>query len=645
MATSDDLNEISAAAAPAAGSEGGPAPVGGRSSAAIRLLPDVLISQIAAGEVVERPASVVKELVENALDAGARRIEVRLQAGGVQRIVVSDDGCGIEREQLRLALQRHATSKIASLEDLETVSTLGFRGEALAAIASVAEVSIVSRTAAAEHAWRIRAANGATDGEIEPSAGNRGTRVDVADLFYNTPARRKFLRTEATELGHCVTVIERVAAAHPQVGFHVWHETRCLLDAPAASLHERAATLLPEEFADAARAVDAAAGAISLHGWVGAPTAARPRADAQFFYVNGRFVRDKLLAHALRAAYADVLHGSAQPVFCLYLQIDPAAVDVNVHPSKSEVRFRDSSAVHQFVRHAIERALAPSGAGAAGPAAARDLAGPATGGAPVAYATSPQPAPGAFPRAGGAPGAALPTLAQSRLALAMQAPGAAEAWPAVGASGDAGGGGAAFRAEEPGAAPPLGYAVGQIGGIYVLAQNAHGLVIVDMHAAHERIVYEGLKQAFGRGDLASQPLLIPHVFSASPLDVATAEEHAATLARIGLDLCPAGPQQLVLRAVPRLLQQADGPALARQVLGDLREFGAEQVVIGRRDELLANMACHGAVRANRHLTLDEMNALLRQMEQTERSDQCNHGRPTWVQLGFADLDRLFLRGR
>jgi DNA mismatch repair protein MutL len=652
-----DLAQVPEEPHAAAGSGAAPGAGGG---APIRLLPDVLISQIAAGEVVERPASVVKELLENALDAGARRIEVRLNGGGARRIVVSDDGAGIPRAQLALALQRHATSKIASLQDLERVGSLGFRGEALASIASVAAVSIVSRTAADDHAWRIDAASGA----IEPAAGGRGTRIDVADLFYNTPARRKFLRTEATELGHCITVVERVAAAHPQVAFHVWHEARCVIDAPAGPLLERTRVLMPEEFAAASRVVDAQAGAIALGGWVGAPTASRARADAQYFYVNDRFVRDKLLSHAVRAAYADVLHGTGQPMYCLFLRIDPAAVDVNVHPSKSEVRFRESSAVHQFVRHAVERALAPSGAGPS--AAHADPAAPASAPAAGSVHAFTDAAPGG-PRGpmhwrADTP---WPTAAQGLLAMAAQAPPGHSGYPPLaaalapgivatgaadtphGLSGYAG----ALRATEPpavdpaGSAPPLGFAIAQLGGIYILSRNAQGLVIVDMHAAHERIVYEGLKRALGSGTLAQQQLLIPHVFAASPLDVATAEEHADALGRIGLDLRPAGPQQLTLRALPQLLQHADAPPLVRQVLADLREFGAERVLVERRDELLSTMACHGAVRANRILTIDEMNALLRQMEQTERSDQCNHGRPTWVQLGLADLDRLFLRGR
>jgi len=586
--------------------------------AEIRVLPDALVSQIAAGEVVERPASVVKELVENALDAGARRIEVRLQGGGVRRIVVADDGGGIRREELALALQRHATSKIANLEDLETVATLGFRGEALAAVASVAAVSIVSRTPQAEHAWRIDA----TSGRIEPSPGNFGTRVEVAELFYNTPARRKFLRTEATELGHCLAVVERVAAAHPQIAFHVWHEARCVLDAPPATLSERTAKLMPEDFAQVSRTVEAQADSICLEGWVAVPTAARARADAQYFYVNGRFVRDKLLSHAVRAAYADVLHGSSQPMYCLFLRIDPEAVDVNVHPSKSEVRFRNASAVHQFVHRGVERALAPSAAGGSTTPAVdgRGMATPAQ----RSWRPSHHGASGAT----GGFSLSLPTAEQTLQALALQAR------PAT-----------PDRSEDMGAMPALGFAIAQLGGIYVLARNAHGLVIVDMHAAHERVVYEGLKDALETGQLGQQQLLVPHVFAASALDVATVEEHAAALEQLGLDLRPAGPQHLTLRALPALLLQADAPALVREILGDLRQFGAERVLTEQRDRLLATMACHGAVRANRHLTLDEMNALLRQMERTERADQCNHGRPTWIQLGLADLDRLFLRGR
>ncbi len=635
---------------------------------AIQVLPDVLISQIAAGEVVERPASVVKELIENALDAGAQRIEVRLQGGGVRRIAVSDDGGGIPADQLGLALRRHATSKIASLDDLERVGTFGFRGEALAAIASVAAVTIVSRTPDADHAWRLDS----VDGLVEPAAGNPGTRIEVCDLFHATPARRKFLRSEATELAHCVAIVERVAAAHPGVSFQVWHDTRRVLDAPAGSLRDRAAVLMPEGFAAGARAVDAAVapagpadgpGAIAVRGWVGAPTAARARGDAQFFYVNDRYVRDKLLTHALRAAYADVLHGSAQPAYCLYLQIDPTAVDVNVHPAKSEVRFRDGSAVHEFVRKAVERALAPPGAAAipnpatahpatAAPARTRDLPTPRQADLALALqAPTPSPAGSAWlaPRAGvGAPSASARARIDAMLAGNGRSPADAAREPAPAGYAVAAEHGIAAEygaAESAALAPPLGYAIAQLGGVYVLARNDRGLVIVDMHAAHERVVYEELKQSWNADAPARQELLIPHVFRADALDVATAQDHADTLVRMGLDLRPAGPGQLALRAVPAPLADSDAPALVRGVLAQLRETGAERILTEYRDEFLATMACHAAVRANRSLTLDEMNALLRRMERTERADQCNHGRPTWVQLGMEDLDRMFLRGR
>lgn len=592
----------------------------------IQLLPDTLISQIAAGEVVERPASVVKELVENAIDAGASRIEVKLQGGGIQRIVVTDDGGGMAPDQLPLALRRHATSKIASLDDLERVGTMGFRGEALASIASVSQLRLVSRTAQAEHAWAIETG---ADGNLQapqPAAGQVGTRIEVSELFYNTPARRKFLRTDHTEMGHCLTVIERIAAAYPQIGFQVTHEQRLLLDAPAGQLLDRVQTLMPEDFAAAAREVNAALPDISLTGWVSAPTAARPRADAQYFYVNGRFVRDKVLTHALRAAYADVLHGGSHPMYCLFLRIDPAAVDVNVHPAKSEVRFRESASIHQFVRHAVDRALATSRVFVV----------------PNAFGPAPTPA------------SSHPTASQTSLAMAWQAPDLAPVIAEPAPASDWGhmpqwvtpnSASAHLKPHDHTGLPPLGYALAQLGGVYVLAQNATGLVIVDMHAAHERVVYEGLKRSLDSSSVGTQSLLIPFLFKASALEVAGAEEHQDTLQRLGFDVRPSGPQQLSVRGLPQLLAHADIPALLRQVLEDLRQYGSERVLTERRDELLAAMACHSAVRANRSLTLDEMNGLLRQMEAIERADQCNHGRPTWIQLGMADLDRLFLRGR
>jgi DNA mismatch repair protein MutL len=623
---------------------------------AIRPLPDVLVSQIAAGEVVERPASVVKELVENALDAGATRVDVRLDGGGIRRIVVSDDGGGIPRDELALALVRHATSKIASLPDLEHVASLGFRGEALASIAAVSALSITSRVAGAASAFRIDAESG----RVEPAAGAAGTRVEVADLFFKTPARRKFLRAEATELGHCVAQVERIAAAYPQVEFNVWHAGKAVLALARTTLPERALKLMPEDAQGAFRAVDvhiAAAGpdrpGIALAGWVGAPTAARARPDHQYFYVNGRYVRDRVLTHAVRAAYADVLHGGSQPMYALFLDIDPARVDVNVHPTKIEVRFRDSSSVHQFVLHAVQETLAASAR--AGAAAVGDAAAPVplTQLADLAAARG---APAPWPR--------QPSLGVAQSFgdyMKLLAPdGAAEAAPAAAAAAG-------------GTDMPLGVALAQIHGVYIVAQNRAGLVLVDMHAAHERIVYEKLKRqldAAAGGDtpqaLPQQRLLIPQVFDASALDLATADEHRDVLARLGLDLAPVSTNQLALRAVPAVLAVAaenDGSSLARDVLRDLREYGsapddagaderarvsgdAGRRVLDRfRNELLATMACHGAVRANRRLTPDEMNALLREMEATERADQCNHGRPTWVQLSIGELDRLFLRGR
>jgi DNA mismatch repair protein MutL len=578
------------------------------SPAPIRLLADDLISQIAAGEVVERPASVVKELIENSLDAGALRIDVRLEAGGVKRVVVSDDGRGIPRAELALALARHATSKIASLDDLEAVESLGFRGEALASIASVADVTITSRTAEEASGWTIDSA-----GTLEPAAAVTGTRIEVADLFHKTPARRKFLRSEATELAHCITQVERIAAAHPQVAFSVVHQGRTLLALTAQSPRERALELLPEEFSSAQREVEAQAPGIRLHGWVGHPTASRTRPDAQYFFVNGRYVRDRVLAHAVRAAYADVLHGGSQPMYCLHLTLDPRRVDVNVHPTKIEVRFRDSSAVHQFVLHAVQAALAES---------AQPVA-------PTANETAVRP-----PALWGATTQQRPLGVEQSIAEYL-----------------------AVLADRPALAPasvtataadsdmPLGIALAQLAGIYVLAQNEHGLVVVDMHAAHERIVYEKLKHQLDARTIPQQRLLIPQVFSASPLDIATAQEESALLNQLGVDLAAVSPTQLALRAVPALLAQADGAALARDLLRDVREFGATRVLTEHRNELLATLACHGAVRANRRLTLEEMNALLREMEATERADQCNHGRPTWTQLTVADLDRLFLRGR
>jgi len=607
----------------------------------IRKLPELLINQIAAGEVVERPASVLKELLENCLDAGSRAIEVQLQQGGVKQIRVSDDGCGIAQEQLALALERHATSKIASLDDLERVATMGFRGEALASIASVARVSLTSRAQGAPHAWRMIAG----DASPSPAALNSGTVVEVADLYWNVPARRKFLKSEGTEFGHCDDAFRRVALAHPNVAFQLQHNGRVSLRLSPGDIARRCGEILGEEFIANVREVSAEAGGLRLSGFAALPAYARATRDAQYFFVNGRFVRDKLIQHALREAYADILHGARFPAFALFLDLDPAGVDVNVHPAKTEVRFREARAIHQFVFHAVSRALAVP-IGAATPVVER---GPTLPQAPepeqYRLAVHEPRASYDFDRlqaaAGGAgrwtpPATLVPGLgtgfedrrnlqgaASAGLALAPQI-----GLPAAPAGDDA----------------PLGYAVAQIHGVYVLAQNAHGLIVVDMHAAHERILYEKLKTVLD-GAPSTQRLLIPAVFSASAKEMACAETHAEVFDQLGFEIAPAGPSELAVRSVPTLLARADIATLLRALLAELLEYPASDVISARRNELLATLACHGAVRANRSLTIPEMNALLREMEATERADQCNHGRPTWVQLSMNELDRLFMRGR
>lgn len=714
----------------------------------IRDLPDELISQIAAGEVVERPASVVRELVDNALDSGAGQITVRLLAGGVRLIAVEDDGCGIPRDELPVALRRHATSKISDLHDLETVATMGFRGEALAAIASVSETSIFSRPAGQDSAYLLDARSG----ELRPAARNQGTTVEVKELFFSTPARRKFLKTDATELAHCIESVRRHALARPDVGFAIWHEGklveqwRAAGSTPDEALSRRLADVLNDKFVDNSVAVDHWAGPVHVTGRAGIPDAARSRPDQQFCYVNGRFVRDKVLTHAARSAYEDVLHGNKQPVYALYIEIDPARVDVNVHPTKIEVRFRDSREVHQAVRHAIENALATPRAAAVVEAAAQEAArqpglideSTATP-VPAKAATKPAAAP-AWPQTRmsfGEPAIGNPVRDLAKLwepmreATAQTAPApqmATAATPPADATAEVpesatgattitnttampspvpqpedegirlrpSGQSSYFQRKAPAprmqeapaatvivaaaqpsatarptaeaavpaavapqqpataaadSAPvwPLGRAVAQLHGVYILAENSQGMVIVDMHAAHERIVYEQLKNAVntenGDQQIPSQPLLIPATFAATPEEVATAEAHAETLLTLGMEVSPFSPKTLAVRAVPATLAQGDAVELARSVLAELAQHDASTVVQRARNEILATMACHGAVRANRKLTLDEMNALLRQMEVTERSDQCNHGRPTWRQLSMKELDALFLRGR
>ena len=594
----------------------------------IRILPELLVSQIAAGEVVERPASVLKELLENSLDAGAGEINVLLDEGGVKRTQVDDDGAGVGRDELPLALARHATSKIHTLADLERVATMGFRGEALASIASVARLTLASRPLGAAHACRIRA-EGAHVGEPEPTAHAPGTSVSVEDLYFNTPARRKFLRSEQTEFGHCDEVFTRIALAHPEVAFVLKHNGRVSRHLRRAPLGDRAAALLGREFLDASLPVEAQAGPLKLWGLAGSPQAARARADCQYFYVNGRFVRDRLLVHAAREAWRELLHGERQPSYVLFLEIDPRSVDVNVHPAKTEVRFRDSRAIHHFVYTALKRALSPSAANApAAHAALEASAGSAR------IAASPMRPAEQVPLVFG--------VEQSRAAYQAFLTSVKQDESA----------GAVATAGVPSSAmhdQPLGQALAQLHGVYILAQNAAGLVLVDMHAAHERIVMEKLRAGLeARGDQSGverQQLLVPAVFRAEALDIATAEEHVPLLARLGLELSVVGPNELAVRAAPTLLASGDIAELARRVLAEIREFGAAQALAARRDELLAGMACHAAVRANRLLSIPEMNALLREMEETERSGSCTHGRPTWYQLTMADLDKLFLRGR
>lgn len=596
----------------------------------IARLPDLLISQIAAGEVVERPASVLKELLENSLDAGSKAIQVHLEEGGVKLIRVTDDGCGIAQDQLGLALTRHATSKIATLDDLERVGTLGFRGEALASVASVARLTLTSRERGAAHAWKLRGEPGA---EPEPAALMAGTVVEMRDLYFNTPARRKFLKSESTEFAHCADAVKRVALTRPDVAFSLTHNGRSLFQLAPADRPRRIADLLGDDFVGAARAVDAQSGPLSVAGFAIDPTRATDAKDGQFVFVNGRFVRDKVIAHALREAYRDVLHGSRQPAVCLFVEVDPALVDVNVHPAKTEVRFRESRAVHQFVFHAVQRTLAAPVQAEAGPALV-ERAAPAVD-APQRPDFS-HYAPPRQTTLGIAEPAAASYLAFARAAQLAErpAPVSAESAPQF-----------APAAPVDRDGPPLGYALAQLHGIYVLAQNARGLILVDMHAAHERILYEKLKAAFDGRQVATQALLIPAVFSADPVDVAAVEEHADALAELGFAIAPLGPNQLGVRGVPALLQAGDPVALARSLIAELREHGISQLATARRNELLATMACHGAVRARRQLSVPEMNALLRQMEETERAGQCNHGRPTWTELTLEQLDRLFLRGQ
>lgn len=591
----------------------------------IRVLPDVLISQIAAGEVVERPAAALKEILENSLDAGATDIQVDLEQGGIKRIRVADNGSGIARDELALALTRHATSKIASLADLEQVASLGFRGEALASIAAIARVQLSSRGADAGHAWAVDVEGGRLS-EPAPAARGAGTTIDIQDLFFNTPARRKFLKTEATEYAHCAETVRRLALANPRTAFTLTHNGRVQLRLNADSAAARVRQVMGEAFERNTIAVDAAAGALRVSGWVIRPGAATASRDSQHVFVNGRYVRDKLIVHALKEAYRDVLHHQLNPAYCLFISLPPDAVDVNVHPAKTEIRFRDSRGVHQFLFHAVERLLSA----------------PVTAGAVPAAAGTPSAA-GFRPGFGALQQASMPL--QVTEAMGFYAP--------LQGSGGKGQDSGAFVAPAAqalpesgqGDAPPLGYALAQLHGVYVLAQNAQGLVLVDMHAAHERVVYEKLKAALDARAVPAQTLLIPVALTVDARDAAEIGPHLDQLREIGFELSITSPTSVAVRSVPWLLKNADPVELTRAVLAEVAEFGVARLLAERRNELLATLACHGAVRANRHLTLPEMNALLREMEATERAGQCNHGRPTWFPISLRELDTMFMRGR
>jgi len=599
----------------------------------IQALPEHLVNQIAAGEVVERPASVVKELVENSLDAGAERISVEVEQGGVRLIRVRDDGPGIPSEALSMALQRHATSKIGSLDDLEHVASLGFRGEALPSIASVARLRLISATADADHGQALE-----PDGELRPAAHPVGTTVEVRDLFHNTPARRRFLRTERTELGHVERMVRRLALGHPGIEFRLSHNGRAVLHLPArdATSGERVAAVYGEAFLDHALCIEQAGQGLALSGWIGQPTWSRAQPDQQELFVNGRSVRDRVVTHAIRQAYADVLHHGRHPTFALYLTLDPAQVDVNVHPTKNEVRFRDSRLVHEFLRRTLEEALAEPIAGAeratraaTAEAETETVPAPATDGSP------------AYPQTPVQRGMAL-GVGDAHAGYTALHEGLPPRRPQPQ-------GGAAARgsdaSDEAGETPPLGFARAQIHDVYIVAENADGLVLVDMHAAHERVTYERLKSADAAGPIRAQPLLVPVTLDVAHGDADLAEAWADGFAELGFEVDRQGRQRLAIRQVPALLAEADAPSLVADVLADLRELGTSERLTEARHRMLSTMACHGSVRAGRRLTREEMDALLRSMERTERTDQCNHGRPTWIQLGMGELDRLFMRGR
>ncbi|CAM0999219.1 DNA mismatch repair endonuclease MutL [Rhodanobacter sp. Root179] len=600
----------------------------------IRLLPPELINQIAAGEVIERPSSVVKELVENSLDAGATRIEVDIEAGGARLIRVRDDGGGIHVDELPLAVASHATSKIGSFDDLEHVASMGFRGEALASVSSVSRFALTSRVRDQDAAFRIEVDGGKLQA-ARPAQHPSGTSVEVRDLFYNVPARRKFMRAERTEFAHVDDLLKSLALARGSVEFRLSHNGKPVRIWKAArdqqAQLQRVAEVLGDEFPSQSLRIDHAAAGLHLSGWVGLPTASRAQADSQYFYVNGRLVRDRIVAHAVRQAYADVLFHGRHAVFVLYLELDPAGVDVNVHPAKHEVRFREQRLVHDFLFRTLHEALAQTRAG--------------LGTLPVTEAVSMPAQAHPAPMATAYPSAWPSASSQSRLGLGTREEPLADYAALLGQPSFVPVAAAPLPESVEGEAPPLGFAIAQLKSIFVLAENAHGLVLVDMHAAHERITYEKLKSGRVGSNLRSQMLLVPLSLAVSAREAAAAEEHAEALADWGLELSRSGPATIVVRRIPALLEGADVAQLSRDVLSELAQHGSSRRLQELENELLSTMACHGSVRAGRRLTLPEMNALLREMEATERSGQCNHGRPTWVQLSLPELDRLFMRGR
>ncbi|CCK77751.1 MAG: DNA mismatch repair endonuclease MutL [Oleispira antarctica] len=655
----------------------------------IHLLSPRLANQIAAGEVVERPANIIKELVENSLDAGSTRIEIDVEQGGIKLLRIRDDGHGIPKDDLPLALSRHATSKISTLDDLEAVSSLGFRGEALASISSVSRLTMTSATAPeegeAEQAWQVEVEGREMAASVKPAAHPKGTTLEVRDLFFNTPARRKFLRTEKTEFNHVDEYFKRLALSRYDVAFSLRHNQKVIHSLRPATRgidkEKRVAALLGPKFIDAALHIDSEAAGLGLTGWVGLPTFSRSQADMQYFFVNGRIVRDRLVAHAIKQAYRDVLYHGRQPAFVLYLTVDPALVDVNVHPTKHEVRFRDGRLVHDYLFRTLHKALAdvrpdhqsaPTSLQGSGVLKENESSGLTS---PALMANSHQQVtgiqagefseqtrmsllPGRHPISGQSmaaqysgqgnnPGGvqehldAYRSLSQPLSMAENTAITEERIDPETGEITTV----AIANIPQPSDVPPLGFAVAQLHGIYILAENAHGLVVVDMHAAHERITYERLKIAVDHQNVQSQPLLVPITLSVSENEADAAEQYADEFARFGVILQRAAPESIMIRQIPVILQQAEVERLVTDMLSDLMQHGSSDRIQAHRNEILGTMACHGSVRANRKLTLPEMNGLLRDMEETERSGQCNHGRPTWTQMSMSDLDKLFLRGR